>query len=202
MPTLKSKFKIGKKIKAKVSAFQKRLKTTKAQKTAKKPIVKKPNMDIVVKRSNYSKATRAAVLVNAAARQKLIEMGGENTIDVIREFDKDMSDEELAKKTGIRPSEVRVVLNRLHNKGVFAYTRVRDRDSGWYSYIWRMDEARLREVGCGNGERSVMILGNEGYGCPSCSPAKVVEFPEAVDLQFRCDSCGSCLEYVGGKGKK
>lgn len=165
------------------------------------PQVKKPNMDIVVKRSCYSKAARAAVLANAAARQKLIEMGGENTIDVIREFDQDMSDEDLAKRTGIKPSEVRVVLNRLHNRGVFAYTRVRDRDSGWYSYIWRMDEARLREVGCsGNGQgEAVLVRGKEGYCCPQCSAGQVVEFADAVDLQFKCNSCGNNLEYIDSR---
>ena len=62
----------------------------------------KNNMpDILVKRSNYSKAVRGVVLSDAVARQKLIEMGGENTIDIIREFDKDMSDEELSRKSGI-----------------------------------------------------------------------------------------------------
>jgi len=99
--------------------------------------------DVVVRRSSYSKAARLSVLASANARQQLIEMGGENTIDVIREFDRDMSDEEIAKKTGIRASDVRVVLNRLHNYGLFSYTRVRDRDSGWYSYIWKMSEGRL-----------------------------------------------------------
>jgi transcription initiation factor IIE alpha subunit len=171
--------------------------------SAAKPLkmaTKKPNMDIIVRRSSYSKAARAAVLANATARQKLIEMGGENTIDVIREFDNDMSDEELAKKTGIKPSEVRVVLNRLHNKGVFSYTRVRDRDSGWYSYIWRMNEGRLREVGCGNGGRgeTTFNLGKEGYCCQQCSPGKMVDFADAVDAQFRC-SCGSSLEFVDAR---
>ena len=164
------------------------------------PARKTSNADIVVKRSTYSKAARAAVLADAAARQRLIEMGGENTIDVIREFDRDMSDDELAKKTGIKPSEVRVVLNRLHNRGVFAYTRVRDRDSGWYSYIWKMDEGRLKDVG-----GAVMVAeatqatGKEGYRCACCSQQKTLEFSEAVDARFRCGSCGSCLEYFDSK---
>ncbi len=106
---------------------------------------KKPNPDIHVKKATYSKTARLAVLASAGARQRLIEMGGENTIDVIREFDQDMSDEELARKTGIKASDVRVVLNRLHGCGLFSYTRVRDRDSGWYSYIWKMSESRLRD---------------------------------------------------------
>ncbi|MFA6213742.1 MAG: hypothetical protein WC717_00495 [Candidatus Micrarchaeia archaeon] len=161
------------------------------------------NADIVVKRNSYSKAVRAAVLVDAAARQRLIEMGGENTIDVIREFNNDMSDDELAKKTGIKPSEVRVVLNRLHNRGVFAYTRVRDKDSGWYSYIWKMDEKRLREVGSANmkGE-ATQSTGKEGYRCSSCNPQKIVDFPDAVDARFRCGNCGSCLEYVDSRRGK
>jgi len=187
------------------TAIKKSQKKPKSAPAAKKTMpAKKPNMDIVVRRSNYSKAARAAVLANAAARQKLIEMGGENTIDVIRKFDCDMSDEDLAKKTGIRPSEVRVVLNRLHNKGVFAYTRVRDRDSGWYSYIWRMNEGRLREVGCSDGGQgeATIISGKEGYCCQQCNPGKIVEFEDAVEVQFRC-SCGGSLEFVAaGKVKQ
>lgn len=118
-----------------------------AQKTAPKyrHPGKKSRPDIRVKKSSYSKAARQAVLTSATARQQLIELGGENTIDIIREFDSDMSDEELARKTGIKASDVRVVLNRLHSCGLFSYTRVRDRDSGWYSYIWKMSEGKLRD---------------------------------------------------------
>lgn len=164
------------------------------------PTRKTSNADIVVKRSTYSKAARAAVLADAAARQRLIEIGGENTIDIIREFDMDMSDDELAKKTGIKPSEVRVVLNRLHNRGVFAYTRVRDRDSGWYSYIWKMDEGRLKDVGGAEiVEEATQANGKEGYRCACCSQQKVMDFSEAVDARFRCGSCGSCLDFFDSK---
>ena len=222
MPTPKNKFKIGKKTssashktskkhnapkiaKAPSSAipkapelFRRKAPVSKAKKIY--PIRKTSNADIIVKRSIYSKAARAAVLADAAARQRLIEMGGENTIDVIREFDRDMSDDELAKKTGIKPSEVRVVLNRLHNKGVFAYTRVRDKDSGWYSYIWKMDEGRLRDVGGAvMMEEAIQATGKEGYRCACCTQQKVMEFSEAVDARFRCNSCGSCLEFFDSK---
>ncbi|MEM2137734.1 MAG: hypothetical protein QW568_01480 [Candidatus Anstonellaceae archaeon] len=122
---------------------------------------KKSNPDIIVKRSAYSKNARAAVLASAAARQQLIDMGGENTIAIIREFDRDMSDEELARKTGIKASDVRVVLNRLHSYGLFAYTRVRDKDSGWYSYIWKMSEERLREVAGGAEGAPEAVAGGE-----------------------------------------
>ena len=164
------------------------------------PANKTANADIVVKRNVYPKAARAAVLADAAARQRLIEIGGENTINIIREFDMDMSDDELAKKTGIKPSEVRVVLNRLHNKGVFAYTRVRDRDSGWYSYIWKLDEGRLKDVGGAvMAEETMQATGKEGYRCVCCKQQNMMDFSEAVDMRFRCGSCGSCLEFFDPK---
>lgn len=130
------------------------------------PKTSKP--DIKVKKSSYSKAARLSVLASADARQRLIDMGGENTIDIIREFDRDMSDEELARKTGIKASDVRVVLNRLHSQGLFSYTRVRDRDSGWYSYIWKMSEGRLRGfIGslrvAGQQEEDADLVGGEDY---------------------------------------
>jgi transcription initiation factor TFIIE subunit alpha len=98
-----------------------------------------------IKKLRYSKRFRLTILSSAKIRQKLIEMGGENTIDVIREFDKDMSDEELAKKIGVRASDVRIVLNRLHSCGLFAYTRLKDKNSGWYTYIWKLNEEKLQE---------------------------------------------------------
>jgi transcription initiation factor TFIIE subunit alpha len=222
MPTPKNKFKIGRKAssasyqtskrqgKPKIAKtsdnmmipntrfFGKKAPFSKTKKTY--PVRKTMNADIAVKRSTYSKAARAAVLADAAARQRLIEIGGENTIDVIREFDRDMSDDELAKKTGIKPSEVRVVLNRLHNRGVFAYTRVRDKDSGWYSYIWKMDEGRLKDVGGALVvEETTQVIGKEGYGCSCCNQQKMMDFSDAVDARFRCGNCGSCLEFFDSK---
>ncbi|MCX8194554.1 MAG: hypothetical protein N3G22_00375 [Candidatus Micrarchaeota archaeon] len=116
---------------------------------------KRPNFETQVRRATYSKTARLSALACAKTRQWLIEMGGENTIAIIKEFDMDMSDEEIAKKTGIRASDVRVVLNRLHGCGLFSYTRVRDRDSGWYSYIWKLNEEKLRQVV--EGENTIMV---------------------------------------------
>jgi hypothetical protein len=77
-----------------------------------------------------------------------------------------MSDEELAKKIGVKTSDVRIVLNRLHTCGLFSYTRIRDKDSGWYSYIWKMSEEKLREFVAGeksvNDEEGVGVE-SEGY---------------------------------------
>lgn len=157
------------------------------------------------KKASYSKTLRTGILSSADVRQQLIAVGGENTIDIIREFDADMTDEELARKTGMKASDVRVVLNRLHNMGLFFYARMRDKDSGWYSYIWKMNEGKLKEFSDsieneGQGE-SVRIADKEGYVCESCEPRKVVAFETAMDTQFKCSDCGSALSFFEGKRK-
>ena len=161
------------------------------------------NPDIKVKKATYSKAARYAVLANAQARQKLIEMGGENTISVIREFDRDMSDEELAHKTMIKASDVRVVLNRLHSQGLFTYTRVRDRDSGWYTYIWKLCDGRLKdfagEFTVQRAEGNIREIDGDAYFCPTCGPNKLVAFDEASEARFKCSSCGTDMEFFEKK---
>jgi len=164
------------------------------------------NPDINVKKTTYSKAVRYAVLVNAEARQKLIEMGGENTINIIREFDQDMSDEELARKTAIKASEVRVVLNRLHSEGLFTYTRVRDRDSGWYTYIWKLCDGKLKEfvdeyAPQQEGSETTIAIEGDAYFCPNCSPEKLVAFENASETQFKCAGCGGDMSFFEGKKK-
>ncbi|MCX8197440.1 MAG: hypothetical protein N3G80_03965 [Candidatus Micrarchaeota archaeon] len=156
---------------------------------------------IKVKRNSYSKKLRYAVLASAQIRQKLIEMGGENTIDVIREFDKDMTDEELAKKIAVKASDVRVVLNRLHSYGLFTYTRVKDKDSGWYTYVWRLREDKLREFAQPQQEMGEVAEEYEGeiYYCPSCQPKKFVTFEEATVGEFRCQNCGKGLVFFERK---
>lgn len=156
---------------------------------------------IRVKRNVYSKRLRYVVLASAEARQKLIEMGGENTIDVIREFDKDMTDEELAKKISVKASDVRVVLNRLHTYGLFTYTRVKDKDSGWYTYVWRLCEDKLKEFALptrSQGEETREFEG-EVYYCPGCEPKRLVGFEEAVESEFKCKNCGKDMVFFEQK---
>ncbi len=166
------------------------------------PVGKRPDAP---KKTSYSKLLRTNILASADVRQQLIEMGGENTIDIIREFDSDMTDEELARKTGMKASDVRVVLNRLHNMGLFFYTRMRDKDSGWYSYIWKMNEGKLKEfsdsIECEGQGETARVADKEGYVCESCEPRKVLDFETAMDTQFKCGSCGSALAFSEGKRK-
>ncbi len=184
------------------NALKKNLKKRNRKTTPKRFVGKKSRPDRIVKKDLYSKGLRAGFLASADVRQRFIEMGGENTINIIREFDKDMSDEDLARKTGIKTSDVRVVLNRLHSHGFFSYTRTRDRDSGWYSYIWKMSKGRLQEFVGGVAkplDKSIEVSEGDLYHCRLCSPEKMVGFDDAFSNQFKCEKCGSGLVFFERK---
>ncbi|MEW6329636.1 MAG: hypothetical protein AB1468_06010, partial [Candidatus Micrarchaeota archaeon] len=78
------------------------------RKAAAKPSPKKPSNEL---------------LLNKHAREFLVQAAGENALCVMREITRPMSDERLAESCGLKVSDVRAVLNKLHNYGVVDYER-------------------------------------------------------------------------------
>ena len=144
-----------------------------------------------------------ALLNNADIRQTFITVAGENAIMIIREFRGQMSDDELAMKTKIKVSEVRAVLNKLHSFGLVEYVRHRDKDSGWYSYVWKINSEKAHTlISSLNDGESATCLPGEHYHCQSCGAADLFHFDKAYDLSFKCPSCGNGLSYFEKKNEQ
>jgi transcription factor E len=147
------------------------------------------------------------LLTDATVRKWLIRTMGEHAIHVIQEFTQDLSDEQIAQKAGIRASDVRVVLNKLHSYSLATYARNRDKNSGWYSYVWHLNNEHLsemvdkvkREAGEIAPAASAQIEEGEKYFCQQCGPASCVDFERASALLFRCEQCGGSLAFVEQK---
>lgn len=148
------------------------------------------------------------LLTDATVRKWLIRTMGEHAIHVIQEFTQDLSDEQIAQKAGIRASDVRVVLNKLHSYSLATYARNRDKNSGWYSYVWHLNNEHLSEmvdkVKREAGETAPVVSaqtedGQERYFCSTCGPASCVDFERASALLFRCEQCGGSLAFMEQK---
>lgn len=192
-------------------ATTRRKKTTKApskKAAARKKAIAK--IEITPKKSHSmgraAKLWKAHLLTEQSVRQMMIDLAGENTLHVIGDFEGQMSDEEIAKKTKLRTSDVRVVLNKLHSCGLVSYSRSRDKNSGWYSYVWKMNNDKAKEIvdslmqSHGYGKTQIQqndeASENENYRCKNCGPEKNLSFEEASEKLFRCDNCGSSLDFV------
>ncbi|NYZ77011.1 hypothetical protein H0O02_01705 [Candidatus Micrarchaeota archaeon] len=146
----------------------------------------------------------AEILSKPLVRQMLIDVGGENAIAIVKNFDTGMSDDDISKKLKLKISDVRAALNKLHNEGIVAYNREKDSETGWYSYSWYLNKERMerwaaQQVGrFGNHGRD----GREYYVCPSCSGTTIHSFENALEKNFRCDVCNNQLEFVDEKRKE
>jgi transcription initiation factor TFIIE subunit alpha len=135
-------------------------------------------------------------------REILVRISGEHGYQIASELvDKEMTDEELAKRTGIRLNLVRKILYDLYDNRVVGYRRIRDENSGWYVYYWRIEPERALEFFDNNKrlllqklqerlehERNVMFFGCVN-GCPK------LPFDVAAENDFKCPRCGKHLDH-------
>jgi transcription initiation factor TFIIE subunit alpha len=139
------------------------------------------------------------ILGRAQARQWLIDLGGENTLEVIRSLPAIPSDEELAKKLKVKVSDVRASLNKLHNEGLVAYIRDKNSETGWYSYSWEINESRIKRWMSDKEAASEALRPREGvdlYFCKDCGPDSTITFESASECLFKCPSCSCALDLM------
>ncbi|MFH1221976.1 MAG: hypothetical protein V1492_02735 [Candidatus Micrarchaeota archaeon] len=139
------------------------------------------------------------ILSRPLIRQSLVDMGGENAIAIIRNFDRNSSDDDIAKKLKLKISDVRAALNRLHNEGLVLYNRSKDNETGWYSYSWYLNKNRVERWADERAKKfDATNPGNsdEFYVCPFCGVSTITGFDEAMTKAFKCDICGKQMEFL------
>ena len=140
-------------------------------------------------------------------KEILLRMAGEHGCEIADALvGKELTDEQLAKKTGIRLNIVRKILYNLYDSRIVDYRRTRDESSGWYIYYWRIEPERALEFFANNRrlllrkleerlerERSTMYF--------SCSNVCLkVPFDLAAENDFKCPRCGKKLKPFDNTG--
>jgi transcription initiation factor TFIIE subunit alpha len=151
-----------------------------------------------------TKARRSAISVKLAdehVRNLILEIAGEKALAVAAALEEPLSDEDLASSCKIKVSEVRAVLNKLHSYGLTSYERTRDKESGWYSYIWRLSFGDLNKIL--ERKKGVAVIGGgeesfDFYTCSSCKKGEgvMIPFEVAFENRFKCLDCGAPLIFV------
>jgi len=153
------------------------------------------------------KARRSAILTKLAeehVRNLIMEIAGEKALAVAVALEEPLSDEDLASTCKIKVSEVRAVLNKLHSYGLTSYERTRDKESGWYSYIWRLSFGDINKILERKKEVAAVMGGEESFDFYTCSACKkgegvMIPFEVAFENKFKCLDCSAPLIFVGKK---
>ncbi len=147
----------------------------------------------------------SSLLTSAYARQLIIDLAGENSLEMVRHFRGGMSDEEISRDLKLKISDVRAALNRLHNEGIVFYCREKDNETGWYSYTWRLNQERLEKWVNTKMLECRVKVGQEGldeYFCDSCGIASIIGFEVASERSFKCVQCSRNLDFLDEEAKE
>ena len=130
--------------------------------------------------------------------------GGEDAtkvIDILKTVN-EITDDEIAIKTGIRLNLVRKILYKLYDHSLVSLRRTRDEKTGWFIFHWKLQPDQLEGFILNQKRRVIEKLqtrldyekGHDFYYCgtPSC---RRVTFEEAMELLFQCPTCGKQLNH-------
>ncbi len=129
-------------------------------------------------------------------------IGGDEYLKVARSLLKseDATDEEIASSTGLRINMVRKVLYDLFGKALITGIRVKDEKKGWFVYRWRSRrdevenfiEGQKKKISDRLQQRLDYENSSDFYHCGNDDCPRVT-FEDALELFFKCPSCGQVL---------
>jgi transcription initiation factor TFIIE subunit alpha len=122
-------------------------------------------------------------------------------INILKDVD-EITDDEIANKTGIRLNFVRKILYKLYDHSLVGLRRSRDENTGWFIFHWRLQPDQLEGFILNQKRRVLEKLqtrldyekGHDFYSCDSGKCPRI-PFEEAVESVFRCPSCGQRLMH-------
>jgi transcription initiation factor TFIIE subunit alpha len=136
---------------------------------------------------------------------KLAEiLGDQEALQIINVLkgSSEITDDEIAYKTGIRLNFVRKILYKLYDHSLVALRRTRDEKTGWFVFHWKFQPDQLEGFILNQKRRVLEKLqirldfekNHDFYYCgsPKCQRTP---FEEAVESVFRCPTCGNSLMH-------
>ena len=148
------------------------------------------------------------ILSYSIAKDFITSTGGNEAIELIKACKSKngrISDEEISEKTGLKITEVRTILNRLHYRGIACYDKKKNSKTGWFSYTWEIKEKRIAELIIEEQSEEIKKLEKKlefekDYAFFACRQmCENVPFEIAAEYQFKCPSCGKQMELVNNK---
>lgn len=135
-------------------------------------------------------------------RGYLRSLVGEDGLKMIEQMPEgDVTDEEIATKTGVLLNTVRRTLFILYENKFAIVVRERDSNSGWLTYLWHLDFSDIEHQLMREKKKLLRNLktrlefeeNNVFYVCPQ-SCVRLL-FDEATETEFLCPMCGEDLTF-------
>jgi transcription initiation factor TFIIE subunit alpha len=142
------------------------------------------------------------MVTDIAVRGYLKNLVGEDGLEMIeRASINELTDEKIAEETDANLNTVRRTLYILYENRLANYRRERDKDSGWLTYLWKVDLSDIARNMQEEAQKLIRRLNTrldfEGQNvCYTCeNGCGRFLFEEASDNDFVCPVCQAGLDY-------
>jgi transcription initiation factor TFIIE subunit alpha len=135
-------------------------------------------------------------------------LGDEDAVKLIEHLKSvdEITDDEIANKTGIRLNIVRKILYKLYDHSLVSLRRTRDPKTGWFIFHWKLQPDQLEGFILSQKRRVLEKLSirleyeknHDFYYC-NTEGCKRIPFEEAVELVFHCPTCGKPLVHYANE---
>jgi len=141
-------------------------------------------------------------LIDPVIKGYLINLVGEEGYKVVSNMPEgEVTDEKIAQATGVLLNIVRRTLFILYENRLANYRRERDTDSGWLTYLWKLDLSNLNRQLEIEAKKLLKNLKTKlefeedkvFYLCEKQDGRFLFEV--AAELEFKCPLCGGDLIY-------
>ena len=115
---------------------------------------------------------------------------------------KKINEFKAADKLGLRVNDIRSYLYKLYSKKIVSYTRVRDKDKGWYVYTWTLNTKKIIDIILDEHYSRIRRLNSDliveqskeeqYYLSENCG--EEYDFSKAMEMVFTCENCGDKLK--------
>lgn len=113
----------------------------------------------------------------------------------------EITDDELANQLDIKVNFVRKVLYKLYENNLASYRRIRDKNTGWFVFYWKLNPEKIYDLIMKRQEKVLNKLSERlkyershmFYTCKNCSLR--LTFEEAMEYSFHCPKCGALLQH-------
>jgi len=165
--------------------------------------IKKPRTSTKAKKAPRVKKEekRESSLQNPVLVDVLHQIAGDAGLTVLKALEgKELTDEDLAKRTGLQVNLVRRILYDLYENQVVSYRRERDEESGWYIYFWKFNPDRALDFIRHHREELLRKLEEKlerersttYFVCDN--NCQKLSYSEALENDFKCPGCGESLK--------
>ncbi|MFH1779831.1 MAG: hypothetical protein ABH803_01655 [Candidatus Micrarchaeota archaeon] len=172
---------------------------------AKKLIIKKTSKKAIQPPTPVELEPEKPKIPTSIIRPFVSEVAGKQGWQVVTAIGDGATDETIEKGTQIKMAEIRHVLNVLHNHGIVEYSRVKNMETGWFTYTWSVNTDRalgnylLQKKREYEGLKA-KLTSQEAASLYECKEGCCkLAFDEAFDSQFRCPTCTKKLYYTENK---